>query len=203
MILADHEIEALCVSHKMVEPFESELVREVGGLRVISYGLSSFGYDIRAGNEWCVFQRELAPIAQEDFFPAPRPSPIDPKAGVPDKNYRKVVVGDYEVVEIPAHGYALTHSVETFKMPENVLGVALGKSTYARAGVACNITPLEPGWEGQLTIEIANHSPFPVYLYAGEGICQILFFRGRSPAITYANRSGKYQGQRGVVLGRV
>jgi dCTP deaminase len=166
----------------MIEPFEERLVRQ----GVISYGLSSFGYDLRAAPEWKVFTDVYGAV-------------VDPKAF----DERAFVTIEADEVLIPPNSFALTRSIEYIRMPENVLGIALGKSTYARCGIVVNVTPLEPGWEGHVTLEISNTTPLPAKVYAGEGIVQIVFFEGERPEITYADRKGKYQGQRGVTLPRV
>ena len=186
-LLNDREIKRLAADG-MIDPFIPELVRERDGEKVISYGLSSAGYDIRAGTEWYIALERDARIG-------------DPK------NFDPGLMRRYEMdapIVLPPRSFALTHSVERFRMPEDVVGIALGKSTYARMGIIVNITPLEPGWEGWLTIEVTNSAPFPVKVYPNEGIAQILFFRIDAPITSYAARSGKYQGQeRGVVFARV
>ena len=166
----------------MIEPFEERLVRE----GVISYGLSSFGYDLRAAPEWKVFTDVYGAI-------------VDPK----NFDERAFVSIEADEVIIPPNSFALTRSIEYIRMPENVLGIALGKSTYARCGIVVNVTPLEPGWEGHVTLEISNTTPLPAKIYAHEGIVQIVFFEGERPEVTYKDRQGKYQGQRGVTLPRV
>ena len=166
----------------MIEPFEERLVRE----GVISYGLSSFGYDLRAAPEWKVFTNAYGAV-------------VDPKAFDP----QSFVEIEGDAVLIPPNSFALTRSVEYLRMPENVIAIALGKSTYARCGIVANVTPLEPGWEGHVTLEISNTTPLPARVYAGEGIVQILFFEGEKPETTYKSRQGKYQGQRGITLPKI
>ncbi len=166
----------------MIDPFEEHLVRE----GVISYGLSSFGYDLRAAPEWKVFTDVYGAV-------------VDPKRF----DERAFVTIEAEEVLIPPNSFALTRSIEYIRMPENVLGIALGKSTYARCGIVVNVTPLEPGWEGHVTLEISNTTPLPAKVYAGEGIVQIIFLESDRPETTYADRRGKYQGQRGVTLPKV
>lgn len=186
-ILADHQIKALCLTiDPMIHPFCSSLVREWDGKKVISYGLTSYGYDISCGDTFYV--------SDWDDFSVLDPKNVDPEAF-------KVQTGPF--VDIPPNGFILTHSLETFRMPDDVLGVVLGKSTYARVGVSCLATPLEPGWQGQITLEFANTTPRPVRFYANEGCAQVLFFQGERPDVTYADRAGKYQGQRGVTLSRL
>lgn len=197
-ILADWQIREFAQTG-MIDPFVDRQVKEVettesfvfdGGLkkRVISYGASSFGYDIRCSNEFKIFTPSTGQLTVVD------PKAFDPAALV---DY----VGD--VCVIPPHSYVLTRSLEYFKMQRNVTAICLGKSTYARCAVLVNCTPLEAGWEGHLTIEISNLSPLPVKLYANEGIAQLLFFQGEQPDVSYADRGGKYQGQRGVTLAKV
>lgn len=163
----------------MIEPFEEYLVRE----GVISYGLSSYGYDLRAAPEWRIFVNAFNTV-------------VDPK------NFDTRGLVDYEGEEciIPPNSFALTRSVEYLRIPDDVMVVALGKSSYARCGIVANVTPLEPSWEGHVTLELSNTTPLPAKVYANEGIVQLLFFQGDKPEVTYAKRKGKYQGQRGVTL---
>lgn len=181
---------------RMIEPFEgrqvSELVEDTSNKygsgehrrRVISYGLSSMGYDVRAGTSWKLFVDTFGVL-------------VDPKYPS-EEIFQSFELAVGERFILPPNSYALTHSVETFRMPRNVLGICLGKSTYARVGVHVNVTPLEPGWEGQITIEVSNGTRLPVALYAGEGIVQVIFLAGSTPEQTYEQRNGKYQGQVGV-----
>lgn len=175
----------------MIDPFVPEQVRTRGwqpgvydqnpAESVISYGLSSCGYDIRLAPEFKVFSPRF------DATPV-----IDPKEF--DSHLLREHVGDDCL--IPPNGYLLGRSIETFKMPDDVFGVVLGKSTYARSGIIINITPLEPGWRGALTLEIGNCCSMPAFVYANEGIAQIIFFKLPLPArSTYADRAGKYQDQ--------
>lgn len=194
-ILADWQIIELAKAG-MIEPFVNEQVKEVertaAGLnwtqKVISYGVSSFGYDLRCSDEFKIFTPSTGQLTVVD------PKAFDPAALV---DY----VGD--VCVIPPHSYVLTRSLEYFKMPRNVTAICLGKSTYARAAVLVNMTPLESSWEGHLTIEISNLSPLPVKIYANEGIAQIVFLQGEQPAVSYADRKGKYQSQVGITLAKV
>ncbi|UCH28000.1 MAG: dCTP deaminase [Trueperaceae bacterium] len=163
----------------MIEPFEEGLVRD----GVISYGLSSFGYDLRAAPEWHIFVNAFNTV-------------VDPKAFDPDS----LVATEGDHCIIPPNSFVLTRSVEYLRIPDNVMVVALGKSSYARCGIVANVTPLEPGWEGHVTLELSNTTPLPAKVYANEGIVQLLFFEGPRPDITYAERKGKYQGQTGVTL---
>ncbi len=166
----------------MIEPFEERLVRE----GVISYGLSSFGYDLRAAPEWRVFVNTFNTV-------------VDPK----NFDTNSFVELDDDHCIIPPNSFALTRSIEYMRVPEDVMVVALGKSTYARVGIVANVTPLEPGWEGHVTLELSNTTPLPAKVYANEGIVQLLFFQGERPEVTYADRKGKYQGQTGVTLAKL
>jgi dCTP deaminase len=189
MLLNDRQIRELAL-RGMIDPFVDRQVRVEGGVPVISYGLSSFGYDVRIAEEFFVFSNVFGGTV------------VDPKA-FPEEAMVRRVVGPHEAVVIPPNSYVLGRSVEYFRIPEDVMVVCVGKSTYARAGIIVNVTPLEPGWEGYITIEISNATPLPAKVYAHEGILQVLFFRGEPPEVTYAARGGKYQGQRGVVFARV
>jgi len=182
-ILVDWEIREYVQQYRMLEPFEEQLKRD----GVISYGLSSMGYDIRVTDEFKVFTNVKQAV-------------VDPKQFNPDSFV------DFKGVTcvIPPNSFALARSVEYFRMPRSVLGLCLGKSSYARCGIVVNITPLEPGWEGHLTIEISNTTPLPARIYSFEGIAQVLFFEaGSLPEVSYADRKGKYQGQQGITLPKV
>lgn len=186
MILNDLQIRKLCSEDRpMIDPYRSVLNQE----GVISHGPSSYGYDMRAGNYWKIFTDMYTTV-------------IDPKR-TEQRYFEDFEIPDHEAVILPPNGYALTHSKEYVHMPRNVTGLCIGKSTYARVGIHVNITPLEAGWEGQVTIEISNATRLPVKLYAGEGIMQVLFFQGEAPECSYADRKGKYQGQMGVTLAKV
>jgi dCTP deaminase len=168
----------------MIDPFVDHQVRDGN----ISYGLSSAGYDARLAREFKVFTNLHTAIIDPKEFPE--------NAFV---NFRDV---DYCI--IPPNSHILGRTVEYFKMPQDILAVCLGKSTYARCGIIINVTPLEPGWEGHVTMEIANLTPLPAKVYADEGICQFLFFRTETqPSVSYAARKGKYQGQTGIVTARL
>lgn len=167
----------------MIEPFVEHLERT----GVISYGLSSFGYDVRAAPEWRVFVNAFNSL-------------VDPKAFDP----ASFVEVEADTCVIPPNSFALTRSVEYLRVPDDVLVLALGKSSYARTGIVANVTPLEPGWEGHVTLELSNTTPLPAKVYGNEGIVQLLFFQGdERPETTYADRKGKYMGQRGVTLPRM
>jgi dCTP deaminase len=170
----------MATEHGMIEPFESGQVRD----GVISYGLSSYGYDIRVAPEFKVFTNVHNVV-------------VDPKR-FDDRSF--VDIHEMECI-IPPNSFALARTEEYFRIPRDVLVICLGKSTYARCGIIVNVTPLEPTWEGYLTLEISNTTPLPAKIYAGEGIAQLLFFEGdEEPEIAYADRKGKYMKQVGVTL---
>lgn len=177
-ILNDTEIEEA----NIIRPFEYGIKRP----GVISYGCSHFGYDIRLGTKFKVFKNV-------------RGGTVDPKE-IDESNFEDIETD--EPLIIPAHSYILAESLEHFNMPGDVVGVCLGKSTMARCALIVNVTPLEPGWRGILTIEISNSSPCPVRVYPKEGIAQILFFRGEHPTVTYSDKGGKYQDQTGLTISR-
>jgi len=186
-IKSDHWIRRMSRDHGMIEPFEYDQVRETEKGRVISYGTSSYGYDVRCSNEFKIFTNVHS-------------ATVDPKNF--DDNSFVNYTGD--VCIIPPNSFALARSIEYFRIPRNVTGVVLGKSTYARCGIVTNFTPLEAGWEGHITIEISNTTPLPARIYANEGIAQVLFFASDEPCrVSYADRKGKYQGQRGITLPRL
>lgn len=190
MILCDRQIRELALAG-MIEPFTDGQVRERDGQRLISYGLSSAGYDLQLGDEF---------MWPADFAEGGRHT-VDPK-GINESLWDKLsIINDYTVIEPGEH--VLGHSVEYLRIPDTIIATAVGKSTYARCGLIINVTPLEPGWEGQLTIEMHNASLCPIRVYPGEGICQLMFSRIERPDVTYGDRKGKYQGQRGVTLPRV
>jgi len=170
----------------MIEPFESGQVRRVDGRRIVSYGTSSYGYDVRCAPEFKIFTNINSTI-------------VDPKNFDP-KNF---VDFDGDVCIIPPNSFALARTVEYFRIPRNVMVICLGKSTYARCGIIVNVTPLEPEWEGHVTLEFSNTTPLPARIYAGEGVAQFLFFESDETCETsYKDRGGKYQGQKGVTLPR-
>ncbi len=182
-ILADHQIRDLAKNEGMIEPFEEKQKREGN----ISYGLSSYGYDARCAPDFKIFTNVDNAI-------------VDPK----EFSAQSFVDRETDICIIPPNSFVLTHTVEYFRIPKDVLVICLGKSTYARCGLIVNVTPLEPGWEGHVTLEISNTTPLPARVYANEGIAQFLFFKGSAPCETsYADRSGKYMGQRGVTLPRL
>ena len=176
----DRWIRRKALETKMIEPFTDRQVRE----GVISYGVSSYGYDIRVADEFRIFTNVNSTIVDPKHF--------DPKSFVEFKG---------DVCIIPPNSFALARSVEYFRIPRNVLTICLGKSTYARCGIIVNVTPFEPEWEGFVTLEISNTTPLPAKVYANEGLCQILFFQSDEMCETsYADRKGKYQNQQGIVL---
>ncbi len=194
MILNDKKINHLANTAGMITPFEKQLVSILNNRKVVSYGLSSYGYDIRLSEkDFRIFKAQAKKINDPKDF---NDDSLDPLTSLVDNK------GEFFV--IPAHGYALGVSVEEFNMPENVTGVCLGKSTYARAGIIANITPLEAGWRGYLTLEFANTSNTPCRLYVNEGIAQLLFFEGETCNTSYSDRKGKYQNQpQTVILSKV
>ena len=182
-IKADKWIRRMSLEHKMIEPFVDEQVRA----GVVSYGLSSYGYDIRVADEFKVFTNVYNSLID--------PKNFDPRSFVDIK-------GDHCIV--PPNSFALARTIEYFRIPRDVLTVCLGKSTYARCGIIVNVTPFEPEWEGYVTIEISNTTPLPAKIYANEGIAQVLFFQSDEPCErSYADKKGKYQAQTGVTLPKI
>jgi len=182
-VLSDKTIRKLALEEGMISPFEDKQVRE----GKISYGLSSFGYDTRVSEEFKIFTNVNSEI-------------IDPKNF---KSTNFVTKNGPECI-IPPNSFVLARTVERFKIPKNVLVICLGKSTYARCGIIVNVTPLEPGWEGHVTLEFSNTTPLPAKIYANEGAAQFIFLKGNeTPEVTYADRNGKYMGQTGVTLPKV
>ena len=183
MIKSDRWIKRMALDHELIKPFEERQVRK----GTISYGLSSYGYDIRIADEFKIFTNINNTI-------------VDPKAFDP----RSFVDFKGDVCIIPPNSFALGRSVEYFKIPRNIMTITVGKSTYARCGIITNVTPFEPEWEGFVTLEISNTTPLPAKIYANEGIAQVLFFESDEVCeISYADRQGKYQGQQGIVLPKV
>ncbi|MEO0265167.1 MAG: dCTP deaminase [candidate division WOR-3 bacterium] len=177
-VKSDKWIKEMALKHRIIEPFEEKLITQ----NVISYGLSSYGYDIRVADEFRVFTEVFQTV-------------VDPKNFSP-KSFVEIR-GDHCI--IPPNSFCLARSIEYFRIPRNVIGICLGKSTYARCGIVVNITPLEPEWEGHLTIEISNTTPLPAKIYAGEGIAQVIFIESDEIcSVSYKDRKGKYQGQVGV-----
>jgi dCTP deaminase len=181
-IKSDRWIRRMAREHGMIEPFVDGQVRE----GAISYGVSSYGYDMRVAPEFRIFTNVLSVIVDPKHFDA-----------------RSFVEFDGEVCIVPPNSFALARSVEYFRIPRNVLTICVGKSTYARCGIITNVTPFEPEWEGHVTLEISNTTPLPAKIYANEGICQVLFFEADDDDIcqtSYGDKKGKYQKQTGVTL---
>jgi dCTP deaminase len=173
----------MALEHRMIEPFEDRQVRD----GVVSYGLSSYGYDIRVADEFKVFTNINSTV-------------VDPK----NFDSRSFVDIKADICIIPPNSFALAKTVEYFRIPRDVLTVCVGKSTYARCGLIVNVTPFEPEWEGFVTLEISNTTPLPARVYANEGIAQVLFFQSDEPCeISYADKKGKYQKQQGLTLPRL
>ena len=182
-IKPDRWIRRMCAEHRMIEPYVEKQVRS----GVISYGVSSYGYDIRVADEFKIFTNVLATVVD--------PKNVDPASMVDFKG---------DVCIVPPNSFALARTVEYFRIPRNVLTITVGKSTYARCGIITNVTPFEPEWEGHVTLEISNTTPLPAKIYAHEGIAQVLFFESDEPCETsYRDRAGKYQNQTGITLPRL
>ena len=182
-IKSDRWIREMCAKHRMIEPFAEKQVRQ----GVISYGVSSYGYDIRIADEFKIFTNVNSTI-------------VDPK------NMDPATMVDFKgaVCVIPPNSFALGRTVEYFRVPRNVLCTCVGKSTYARCGIITNVTPFEPEWEGYVTLEISNTTPLPARIYANEGIAQVLFFESDEACETsYKDKAGKYQAQQGITLPRL
>jgi dCTP deaminase len=183
-IKSDKWIRRMAREHGMIEPFEPGQVREGASGRIVSYGTSSYGYDIRCSDEFKIFTNINSAIVDPKNFDAN--SFVDVRA---------------DVCIIPPNSFALARTVEYFRIPRNVLTICLGKSTYARCGIIVNVTPFEPEWEGHVTLEFSNTTPLPAKIYANEGVAQVLFFESDEVCETsYRDRGGKYQGQKGVTL---
>ena len=183
-IKSDLWIRRMADQHKMIEPFEAGQVRDKDGERLISYGTSSYGYDVRCSREFKVFTNINS-------------ATVDPKVF----DSASFVDVESDVCVIPPNSFALARTVVYFRIPRNVLTICLGKSTYARCGIIVNVTPLEPEWEGHVTLEFSNTTTLPAKIYANEGVAQMLFFESDEVCETsYADRGGKYQGQTGVTL---
>ena len=182
-ILSDRWIRHMAQEKGMIEPFVDAQKRE----GVISYGLSSYGYDARVGNDFKIFTNVNSAV-------------VDPKNFDQDS----FVDRNTDICVIPPNSFALARTVEYFRIPRDVLVICVGKSTYARCGIIVNVTPLEPEWEGHVTLEFSNTTPLPARIYANEGACQFLFLQGNEPCeVSYRDKAGKYQGQRGVTLPKI
>ncbi len=177
----------MAAEYKMIEPFEPGQVKEVDGRKVVSYGTSSYGYDVRCADEFKLFTNVYSAIVDPKKFDAK--SFVDMKA---------------DHVIIPPNSFALARTVEYFRIPRNVMTICLGKSTYARCGIIVNVTPFEPEWEGYVTLEFSNTTPMPAKIYANEGVAQVIFFEADEVCeVSYKDRGGKYQGQQGVTPPRL
>jgi dCTP deaminase len=182
-IKSDKWIRRMAREHKMIEPFVDEQVRA----GVVSFGLSSYGYDIRVADEFKIFTNINSTVID--------PKQFDPQSFVDIKT---------DVCIVPPNSFALARTIEYFRIPRDVLTICLGKSTYARCGIIVNVTPFEPEWEGYVTLEISNTTPLPAKIYANEGLAQVLFFQSDEPCErSYADKKGKYQGQKGVTLPKI
>lgn len=182
--LSDVWIEKMVDQHQMIEPFENELIKEKENKKIVSYGLSSYGYDLRVSDEFKIFTNVHASI-------------IDPK----DFRDDSFVDVKTDVAIIPPNSFALARSIEYFRIPRDIITLCVGKSTYARCGIIVNVTPFEPEWEGQVTLEISNTTPLPAKIYAGEGLAQVIFFQVAEDRIcrtSYKDRGGKYMQQKGI-----
>lgn len=183
-VKSDRWIQRMAQQQRMIEPFEAQQVRQVKQNKVISYGTSSYGYDVRCAREFKVFTNINSTI-------------IDPKSFDNDS----FIDVNTDVCIMPPHSFVLARTVEYFRIPRDTLVICLGKSTYARCGIIVNVTPLEPEWEGQVTLEFSNTTNLPAKIYAGEGVAQLVFLQSDEVCETsYADRNGKYQGQEGVTL---
>jgi dCTP deaminase len=184
-IKSDRWIRRMARDHRMIEPFEDTQVRS----GMVSFGVSSYGYDMRVANEFRIFTNVHSTVVDPKHF--------DPKS---------LVEYDGDVCIVPPNSFALARSVEYFRIPRNVLTICVGKSTYARCGIITNVTPFEPEWEGHVTLEISNTTPLPAKIYANEGIAQVLFFEADADDVcetSYADKKGKYQAQQGVTLPKI
>ncbi len=183
-IKSDKWIREMALKHGMIEPFEPNQIKQNDSGRVVSYGTSSYGYDIRCSEEFKIFTNINSAV-------------VDPK------NFDADSFVDFhgKVCIIPPNSFALARTVEYFRIPRNVLTICLGKSTYARCGIIVNVTPFEPEWEGYVTLEFSNTTPLPAKIYANEGVAQVIFFEADEECeVSYRDRGGKYQGQSGVTL---
>jgi dCTP deaminase len=182
-IRPDHWIRRMCQEHRMIEPYEEKQVRH----GVISYGISSYGYDIRVADEFKIFTNVMSTVVD--------PKAVDPASMVDFKG---------PVCIVPPNSFALARTVEYFRIPRDVLTITMGKSTYARCGILTNVTPFEPEWEGFVTLEISNTTPLPAKIYAFEGIAQVVFFQTDDVCeVSYKDKGGKYQNQTGITLPRM
>lgn len=185
-IKSDRWICEMAEKHQMISPFLKTQIKEENGHRIISYGTSSYGYDVRCASEFKVFTNVYS-------------TTVDPKAF----NEKSFIDMEGDFCIIPPNSFALARTIEYFKIPRNVLTICLGKSTYARCGIIVNVTPLEPEWEGHVTLEFSNTTPLPAKIYANEGVAQMIFLESDEVCErSYLDRAGKYQGQKGITLPR-
>ncbi len=185
-IMSDKWIRERSIKDKMISPFVDSQVKEIDGKKLISYGLSSYGYDARVYNEFKIFTNVNTAI-------------VDPK----NFSSESLVTKDTDICIIPPNSFVLARTIEYFRVPSDVLVICVGKSTYARCGIIVNVTPLEPGWEGHVTLEFSNTTPLPAKIHANEGACQFLFLQGNEKCETsYSDRKGKYMKQTGITLPR-
>jgi dCTP deaminase len=188
MLQPDRWIRKMALEHRMIEPFVDRQMRHAEANKLVSFGLSSYGYDLRVADEFKVFTNVYNSI-------------VDPK------QFREDAFVDFKKVStciIPPNSFALARSVEYFRIPRNVLTLCIGKSTYARCGIIVNVTPFEPEWEGTVTLEISNTTPLPAKIYAGEGLAQVLFFEAKDVCeVSYADRKGKYMNQMEITCPRI
>ena len=186
-VCPDHWIRKMSLEHGMIEPFMERQVRSNEECTIVSYGLSSYGYDLRVADEFKVFTNVFSTV-------------VDPKA-FDDRSFVDIKT---DVCIVPPNSFALARSIEYFRIPRDVLTICVGKSTYARCGIIVNVTPFEPEWEGHVTLEISNTTPLPARIYANEGLAQVVFFKADQPCETsYADRQGKYMKQRGITVPRM
>lgn len=194
-VKSDRWILRMCREHQLITPFEETLIRDIDGRRIISAGLSSYGYDLRLASDGF---RVFSPIASAEIDP----KNFDESSLV--ESPLKTAADGSQYWLMPPHTYALGVTVETFNIPRNVIGICLGKSTFARSGIIVNTTPLEPGWQGRLVLEFSNSADLPVRIYANEGVAQVTFFESDEDCETsYADRQGKYQNQESIVTARL
>lgn len=184
-IKSDQWIRQMAIKQRMIEPFEPNQIRDISGQKIISFGTSSYGYDIRCADEFKIFTNINSSI-------------VDPKNFDPQSF---VEISGKGFCLIPPNSFALARTLEYFRIPRNILTICVGKSTYARCGIIVNVTPFEPEWEGYVTLEFSNTTPLPAKIYANEGVAQVLFFESDTVCETsYKDRHGKYMGQQGVTL---
>lgn len=187
MLQSDRWIRKMALEQKMIEPFVDRQIRNAEGGKIVSFGLSSYGYDLRVADEFKVFTNVYNSI-------------VDPKQFQDDSFVD--IKGSFCI--IPPNSFALARSVEYFRIPRNVLTLCIGKSTYARCGIIVNVTPFEPEWEGTVTLEISNTTPLPAKIYAGEGLAQVLFLEAKEVCeVSYADRKGKYMNQLEITCPRI